>query len=54
VRQEIIIDKVRMALVEVGEINRKKTKSGKKIEVRLNILCKRFDEDKSADIPIFF
>jgi hypothetical protein len=42
-----------MALAKVGEINQKKTKAVKKIEVRLNILCKRFDEDKSVDIPNF-
>jgi hypothetical protein len=52
-RQEVGMDKARMALAEVGEVNRKKTKAGKKIEVRLNISCKRFDEDKSADIPNF-
>lgn len=51
--QEVGTDKARMALAEVGEINRKKTKAGKKIEVRLNILCQRFDEDESKDIPNF-
>jgi hypothetical protein len=49
-RQEVGTSKARMAL---GEINRKKTKTSKKIDVRLNILCKCFDEDKSADIPNF-
>jgi hypothetical protein len=52
-RQKVGMDKARMVLAEVGEINRKKTKAGKKIEIRLNILCKHFDEDKSADIPNF-
>jgi hypothetical protein len=30
-RQEVGMDKARMALAEVGEINWKKTKAGKKI-----------------------
>jgi len=51
--QEVGTDKARMALSKVGEINRKKIKADKKIEVRLNILCQRFAEDKSADIPNF-
>jgi hypothetical protein len=42
-RQEVGMDKAR-ALAEL---------IGKKIEVRLNIFCKRFNEDKSADIPHF-
>jgi hypothetical protein len=32
--QEVGTDKARMTLAEVGEINRKKIKAGKKIEVR--------------------
>ncbi|KAF0753121.1 Uncharacterized protein FWK35_00025243 [Aphis craccivora] len=43
--QEVGIDKARMALAEVGEINQKKTKAGKKVE--------RFDEDESKNIPNF-
>ncbi|KAL4120569.1 hypothetical protein QTP88_013239 [Uroleucon formosanum] len=51
--QEVGKNKARMALAEIGEINRRKTKAGKKIEVRLNILCQHFDEDESEDIPNF-
>jgi hypothetical protein len=38
--------------IEVREINRRKTKAGKKIKVRLNILWQRFAKGK-PDIPKF-